>query len=283
MNEPLPFIKMHGAGNDFVVIDQRIHDVALTSTAIKNIGHRRYGVGYDQLLILSKPKHPEADVFMHIYNPDASKSGTCGNATRCVAALILSDSGSSECIIETEDGLRSCWVEEDGMIYVDMGKPNLEPQKIPMVDGVDALNIPLNLPELPQNPMAVNMGNPHVVFIVDNLETLDIERLGAYVGNHEYFPERTNVEFIQILDDNTIRMRVWERGAGITLACGSGASAATVAAITKANTNRKLDIIADGGKLKVEWCAKTGHVLLSGPVAVSFGGSLSPSLWNEQV
>lgn len=284
MEDTVSFLKMHGAGNDFVILDQRIHEFSLSSIAIENICHRHFGVGCDQLIVLSKAKHKEADCFMKIYNSDGSTAGSCGNATRCVASLILADSGQSECIIETEAGLRSCWVEEDGFIYVDMGKAILnDPSRIPIAKDVDPANVPLDLPELSENPIAIGFGNPHAVFIVDDLSAINIEMLGPKIEHHHFFPERTNVEFVQVLNDHTIKMRVWERGAGVTLACGSGACASAVAAIIKKKTKRKLDVLVDGGMLKVLWCDETDHVILSGPIAISFGGSLSPSLWNARV
>ncbi len=283
MEDTVSFIKMHGAGNDFVILDLRIHDVSLTPIAITNICDRHFGVGCDQLITLSKPKHKEADCLMSIYNSDGSMAASCGNATRCVAALILADSGQAECIIETKAGLRSCWIEDDGFIYVDMSKPILDDaSKIPIIENIDPANIPLNMEEISINPMAIGLGNPHAVFIVDDISAIDIKTLGPKIEHHPVFPEQTNVEFVQILDDQNIRMRVWERGVGITFACGSGACASAIAAIIKKQTKRKLDVHVDGGTLKVQWCAQTGHVILSGPIAISFGGSLSPSLWNER-
>ncbi len=284
MEDPVPFIKMHGAGNDFVIIDQRIHDVSLTPIAITNICDRHFGVGCDQLITLSKAKHKEADCFMSIYNSDGSMAASCGNATRCVASLILADSGQSECMIETDAGLRSAWVEDDGFIYVDMGKPILDDASaIPTLDNIDLTNIPLDMQEISINPMAIGFGNPHAVFIVEDVSLIELEKLGPKIEHHPFFPEQTNVEFVQIIDDKTIKMRVWERGAGITLACGSGACASAIAAVIKKQTSRKLDVHVDGGILKVQWCDQTDHAILSGPIAISFGGSLSPSLWNERI
>ncbi len=274
--EAVSFIKMHGAGNDFVIIDSRIHDPKLTPIAIKNICDRHLGVGCDQLIVLRQSK--KADLGITFYNSDGSVSAACGNGTRCCAALLLSELEKDECVIETDAGLRGCWIEDNGLIHVDMGKPKLNWQDIPLASHMPTDNLPLDIEGL-STPFAVSMGNPHAVFIVENIDDISVEKIGKYVENHEFFPERTNVEFVQIIDEKNIRLRVWERGSGLTLACGSGTCAAVVATVQKQKTQRDVSVCADGGTLHVRW-HKDNHIVLSGPVAISFGGTLSESLWN---
>lgn len=281
MTEPISFIKMHGAGNDFVIIDSRIINAALTEIAIPNICSRHFGVGCDQLIELHAPKHEDADIFMIIYNSDGSQSAACGNATRCVAALIMSELESDECIIETAAGLLPCGVDDDGVINVDMGKPEFHWQKIPLSADLPTHAVPLDIEGL-DNPYMVNMGNPHAVFVVDDVAKINLEKIGSLVENHSYFPERTNVEFVEVISKSHIRMRVWERGAGITLACGSGTCASVVALVKKGLIKRNVKVSVDGGELGVEYLREDDHVILRGPIAISFGGTLSESLWNKR-
>lgn len=281
MTEPISFIKMHGAGNDFVIIDNRVHDALLTETAITNISDRHFGVGCDQLIELRAPNHKDADILMIIYNSDGSQSAACGNATRCVAALLMSELENDECLIETAAGLLLCAVDDEGVINVDMGKPKFHWQDIPLAQDLPTHDIPLNIDGL-GNPYMVNMGNPHAVFVVDDVTKIDLEKIGSMVENHPYFPERTNVEFIEVINKNHIRMRVWERGAGVTLACGSGTCASVVALVKKGLIKRNVKVSVDGGELGVEYLRADDHVILRGPIAISFGGTLSESLWNKR-
>lgn len=281
MSENISFLKMNGAGNDFVVIDERFQKLQLTSTAIKNICHRHYGVGCDQLIILSSPKDKKSHIFMKIYNQDGSVSSTCGNATRCVAALMFAELEQSEILIETSAGILKAWVDEAGHIQVDMGAPSFVPSSLPVASQITSLeDIPLNLETL-TNPSAVSMGNPHLVFIVEDVEKIDISALGSKIENHEFFPEKINVEFVQVINKKTLRMRVWERGSGLTLACGSGACASLVIATQRGLIDSSATIIADGGNLEAYWDHDDDHVILSGPVSIAFGGTLSPKLWEE--
>ncbi len=275
--ESVAFVKMHGLGNDFVIIDSRISDPNLTSIAIQNICDRHLGVGCDQLIILAHST--KADLKLTFYNNDASLSKACGNGTRCCAALLLSELEADECCIETASGLLSCWVDDNGLINVDMGQPKFGWQDIPLSKHMPTDELPLNIQGL-TNPSVISMGNPHTIFIVNDVNHIDIKSLGAQIEHHDFFPERTNVEFVQIIDKYNIRIRVWERGAGITLACGSGTCAATVALAQKKLINRKITAQVDGGFLQVHW-QKDNHVILSGPIALSFAGTLSENLWQE--
>lgn len=262
----LPFLKMHGLGNDFVIIDARMHPCEITETMAKAIGHRFFGVGFDQLAVLTNSE--DADVEIAFWNSDGSKADACGNASRCIARLIMSESGQQSVTLRTGNGLLPAVSLSDDLISVNMGQPQLEWLEIPLAKDVDVLNLPIE-----GSPGAAGMGNPHCVFIVDDAEAVDIEKIGPTIEHHELFPERTNVEFLQILDPNTIRMRVWERGGMVTLACGSGACAAAVVAHRKGLTERKVDIHLDGGTLTIDW--REDGVWMTGPTTLVFEGRLS--------
>lgn len=262
----MKFTKMHGVGNDFVILDQREGAETLTPELIRHLCDRQTGVGCDQLIIMEPSER--TDVFMRIYNPDGSQSGACGNATRCVADL----TGAKT--VETLAGILKARKVAGGLIEVDMGKPGLEWQDIPMSEPTDTLH--LNIGEgIAADPVAVSMGNPHCVFFVKDVEQVNIELLGPHYEHYPIFPERTNVEFVQVMDETTVRLRTWERGAGLTLACGSAACATVVASVRRDLTDRKIEVIADGGTLQLEWRESDDHVLMTGPVAYVFEGELS--------
>ncbi len=271
---PITFIKMHGLGNDFVILDSRKSGFQPTPEQIKRIADRNRGVGCDQVIVLkNSPK--SADLYMGIYNADGSEAAACGNATRCVAELEMNARGVNTLNIESPyDVLKAR--RSGALITVDMGAALLEWNAIPLSKHMDTLNVDMGIAALPP-AVAVNMGNPHAVFFVKDVEKTDITTLGRQVETHSLFPARTNVEFIEVKDRTHMRMRVWERGAGITLACGSGACAAMVAAVRRGLTERKADIQLDGGVLNMEWL-ENGHVLMTGPVATSFTGELSEAL-----
>lgn len=267
------FIKMHGLGNDFVVIDAREHAIRLSAAEATAIADRHSGVGCDQLLILEKPVKPNlADVFMRILNADGSEAGACGNGTRCVADLLMRESGRDKLVIETSAGLLDAERASGGRVSVDMGPANLDWRDIPLKEACDTAHVPLTLGPL-KDPVAVNMGNPHAVFFVDDAAKIDLEALGPVLERHAMFPERANIGVAQLIGPDRLKLRVWERGVGITLACGSGACAAAVAAARRGLTGRKATIVIERGELEIEWL-KDGHVLMTGPVAVSFTGVL---------
>ena len=267
------FRKMHGLGNDFVIIDARTESVMLTPARISEICDRNFGVGCDLLTVLENSEN--ACVFARFYNADGSESASCGNATRCVADIIMQETGKDSCNIETENGVLACTRAENDMIAVDMGKPRLEWEQIPLSEEQDTLMIELS--ENSENPaVAVNMGNPHCVIFVDDAETALVERMGPTIEHHPLFPERTNVEFVQVLEGNKLRQRTWERGVGETLACGSGACAVAVAAIRRyLIEGREVEIILNGGSLFIEWNEESGTVLMTGPIAYVFEGRLA--------
>ncbi|HWG78808.1 MAG TPA: diaminopimelate epimerase [Stellaceae bacterium] len=272
----IPFVKMHGLGNDFVVIDARKRKLSLGDAAVRAIADRHKGVGCDQLLVLEKAKSRGADVFMRILNADGSEAETCGNGTRCVAELVMREKGKAAVTVETVAGLLAAQSDGEDRVGVDMGVPRLAWREIPLARDCDTLNVPLTLGPLVV-PVATSMGNPHATFFVDDAESVDLASLGPKLEHDPIFPERANIGVVQVLSPERLRFRVWERGAGITIACGSGACAALVAAARRGVAKRKADIVLDGGTLEIEWRAD-GHVLMTGAVATSFHGTLDPSL-----
>jgi diaminopimelate epimerase len=268
-----PFVKMHGLGNDFVVVDARARDFALNDDQARAIADRHTGVGCDQLIIMERPNGERmADVVMRIRNADGGEVAACGNATRCVADIVMRETGRDHVIIQTAAGLLDAERASGGRVAVDMGPAKLDWRDIPLTEPQDTTHLKLSLGPL-KDPAAVSMGNPHAVFFVDDAERVDLASLGPVLEHHPLFPERANIGVAQILTRDRIRLRVWERGTGITLACGTGACAALVAAARRGLTERKATVIVDGGELEIEW-AKDGHVIMTGPVAVSFTGEL---------
>ena len=272
----VPFIKMHGLGNDFVVLDARGGPVDLDPARVRGIADRHKGVGCDQVIVLEKTDTGLADVSMRIFNADGGEVEACGNASRCVAALLMDELKRDHLIIETKAGLLDAEEGPDGAITIDMGRVKLDWRDIPLRDAVDTLHVPISMGPL-SDPVAVNVGNPHAVFFVGPQENVDLAVIGPMLEHHPMFPERTNVEVVQVISPTRLRVRVWERGTGITLACGTGACAALVAANRRGLSERKAQIVLDGGTLLVEWL-KGDHVILSGPAEVSFTGSLSREL-----
>jgi diaminopimelate epimerase len=281
MTADVPFRKMHGLGNDFVVLDARARPLDLTPARRRAIADRRTGVGCDQLIVLEPPTDRQADVFMRIYNPDGAEAGACGNATRCVAHVVMAERRTDSVVVQTIAGLLDSEKTGTGanglpIVSVDMGAAQLDWRDIPVAQACDTLHLPLVLGPL-SDPVGTSMGNPHATFFVADLAAIPIAELGPQLETHPLFPERANIGFAQIVGDNRLRLRVWERGAGLTLACGSGACAALVAAARRGLTGRKAELILDGGSLTIEWL-RDGHVLMTGGIAQSFAGTLDPSL-----
>lgn len=271
----IPFIKMHGLGNDCVIIDARNKAVALSADRIRQIGDRRRGIGFDQLAVLRAPQEG-GDVFVRFFNSDGSESAACGNGARCVAAMMMEEKGGRHVIIETVAGLLDCEAAADGMITVDMGPAALDWRDIPLAEAADTLHLGIGHGGL-KDPVAVSLGNPHAVFFVDDAAAVDLETSGPVLERHALFPEHTNVEAAQVRGSSDIRLRVWERGVGITRACGSGACAALVAAHRRGLTGRAADVELDGGRLHIEWLPDN-NVLMTGPVARTFSGTLDAAL-----
>ena len=273
---PLPFIKMHGLGNDFVVLDFRGRGNPLDASGARAIADRRTGVGCDQVLAIEPAATELADVFLRIYNPDGGEAEACGNGTRCVASLLMAETGAEHVVIETVAGMRDAEARPDDLVAVDMGPARDGWRDIPLTEAVDTLHLPISAGPLADG-VAVNMGNPHAVFFVDDAATVDLARLGPVLERDPLFPERANIGVVQVLSRDRLRFRVWERGAGITRACGSGACAALVAAHRRGLSERRVEVVLDGGILTIEWLAD-GHVMMTGPVATSFAGTLDPAL-----
>jgi diaminopimelate epimerase len=273
------FIKMHGLGNDFVVIDARKRPFNVTATAACALANRHTGVGFDQLIIVEPPTDPSADAFMRIRNADGGEVSACGNATRCVARLLAEEGAANEITIETGAGLlRARPADRDTHYYtVDLGPARDGWREIPLAEDCDTDHLPLALGPL-SDPVAVNVGNPHAVFFTDDADAVPLEELGPKLEHDALFPERANIGVAQIIDRGALRLRVWERGAGLTLACGTGACAAAVAAHRRGLTERQVQVRLDGGDLDIEWL-DNGHVTMTGPASVSFSGAFDDALF----
>ncbi|KGM50232.1 diaminopimelate epimerase [Pseudooceanicola atlanticus] len=261
----LPFRKMHGAGNDFVILDSRGMTPVCTPEIARKIGDRHRGVGFDQLAEIRDGE--DADIVIDFWNSDGSRAGACGNATRCIAWMVMSETGRDAISIRTTRGMLAGRMIGDE-VWVNMGPPQLTWQEVPLAGDVDLLHLPLD-----GDPVAVGMGNPHAVFFVEDAEAVDVAGRGAPVERDPLFPEATNVEFAQVRGRNEIRMRVWERGTGITLACGSGACATAVAAHQRGLTDAKVRMEVDGGWLTLDW--REDGVWMTGPVAHVFDAVLT--------
>lgn len=272
----VPFLKMHGLGNDFVVLDARCGAIAVDAERARALSDRRTGIGCDQVIVLEPPRHPAAHLSMRIFNPDGSTAEACGNATRCVARLLGRETGGRRVRIETVAGLLEAELMPDGRIEVDMGPARTGWRDIPLARAADTERVALALGPL-SAPVCTNIGNPHATFIVDDAEAIDLAALGPVLEHHPLFPQRANIGLAAIRDRRTIRLRVWERGAGITRACGSGACAALVAAHRRGLVDRAATVVLDGGSLDVAWRAD-GHVIMTGPAALSFEGVCDPEL-----
>ena len=262
----LRFLKMHGLGNDFVVIDARTGENPVTAALARALGDRHRGVGFDQLAVILPAEG--ADFMLEFWNSDGSKAGACGNATRCVSDLMMRDLGKTSVTLTTVRGRLAAERRADGLVSVNMGAPILEAAAIPV--AADPMALPLA-----GDPVAVGMGNPHCVFFVEDAEAADVSGLGPKIEHHPLFPERTNVEFASLVGPDHLRMRVWERGAGITLACGSGTCATAVAAHLRGLTGRQVIVDVDGGRLEIDW--REDGVWMTGPTALVFEAELSPA------
>jgi diaminopimelate epimerase len=277
----LKFRKMNGLGNDFVVVDARAHALALAPEAVRVIADRKEGIGCDQLIALEPST--EADVFMRIWNADGGEVAACGNAARCVAGLIAQEQARPQVTIETEDQVLGAAVVGDGLVTIDMGEPRLAWDEIPLAEPFhDTRRIelqagPIDAPVL-HSPAVVNVGNPHALFFVDDVEAIDLGRIGPMLEHHPLFPERANISLVQVLGPEHVKIRTWERGAGLTRACGTAACASAVAAIRRELTGRKIKVSLPGGDLVIEWREGDGHVLMTGPYALDFEGTLPAAL-----
>lgn len=282
----LPFIKMNGLGNDFVILDRRNSSFELGVASAKAIANRHTGIGCDQIIILEPSI--KADIFMRIINADGSEAGACGNATRCAGRLIMQEFGSNTASVETNSGILQAF---DGgsweQVSVDMGRPLFGASEIPLsiiapdtrvvLLDTSSLNASLHS-NLPAHFSAANMGNPHAVFFVDDIEAHDLGRIGPVLEHHPIFPERANISLVSVKSRTHLLQKVWERGAGLTIACGTGACAAAVCAMRAGFTERKVTVTLPGGDLEIKWQAD-GHVMMSGKVQLDFESRLDEKVF----
>ena len=270
------FLKMHGLGNDFVVFDARRLPLELPAAVVRAVADRRTGVGCDQLIVIEPARTSGTAAFMRIRNADGGEVSACGNASRCVALLLMTETGDDHVALETKAGRLEARRRADGLVTVDMGPALLDWREIPLLHPADTLSLDVAHGPL-SAPVAVSMGNPHAVFFVPDVEEIALAEAGPILEHHPLFPQRTNVEIVQVLAPGRLRMRVWERGAGITSACGTGACATLVAAARRGLTGRSAEVVLDGGSLEIEWLPDN-HVLMTGPATTSFSGTLAPEL-----
>lgn len=274
----IPFRKMNGLGNDFVVLDARQRPFVLGAEEARRIGDRKSGVGCDQVIVIEPSD--KADVFMRIFNADGSEVSACGNATRCIALLASEEIGRPDVSVETSAGLLKAKVESAGSITIDMGRPRFAWNEIPLAEpfedttGIELQIGPIDAPTL-HTPSVVNVGNPHAIFWVDDVNAHDLGRAGPLLENHPIFPERANISLAEVTSPNSLKLRTWERGAGLTRACGTAACAAAIAAARKGLTERQVAVELPGGTLFIEW-TENDHILMRGPAELEFEGTLEP-------
>lgn len=275
------YAKMNGIGNEIVVVDLRDGAGAITPAEARAVAGP---VPYDQLMVLQPPKAPGTEAFIRIYNNDGSEAGACGNGMRCVARRVFESSGKRALTFETRAGLLNCWQPEDGLYTVDMGVPKFGWQDIPLAEefrdtrAIELQIGPIDAPVL-HTPSVVSMGNPHAIFWVEDVNAHDLGRFGPLLENHPIFPERANITLAHIVDRDHITIRTWERGVGLTRACGSAACATAVAAARLRRTNRKVKVTLPGGDLVIEWRESDDHVLMTGPAELEFEGRFDPALF----
>jgi diaminopimelate epimerase len=279
------FVKMNGIGNEIVVVDLRDRPAKI-EPAEARAAAAPDGAPYDQLMALYPPRTPGTDAFIRIYNNDGSEAGACGNGMRCVASLVADKTGKDALTFETAGGVLNCWKGEGGLFTVDMGKPRFAWNEIPLAEefrdtrAIELQIGPIDKPVL-HSPAVVNMGNPHAVFWVDDVNAYDLARFGPLLENHPIFPERANITLAHIVSRDAIVMRTWERGAGLTKACGSAACATAVAAARLKRTNRKVKMTLPGGELTIDWRESDDHVLMTGPVEFEFNGTFDAALFER--
>lgn len=272
----LAFVKMHGLGNDFVVLDARREPIAIDAAGARALADRHTGIGCDQLILLEPPQAAAAQVVMRIRNPDGSKAETCGNATRCIAWLLHRETGARRVVIETAAGLCGAEILADGRIAVDMGPARSDWRDIPLSRAADTARLPLAAGPLSE-PTCTSLGNPHATFFVDDVDVVDLAAVGPILERDPLFPQRANIGVAVVQNKARLRLRVWERGAGITRACGSAACAAVVAAHRRGLAGRRAVVELDGGTLDISW-REDEHVIMTGPAALSFEGSFEAGL-----
>jgi len=277
-----PFVKMNGLGNEIVVVDMRATAAAITPAEARAAAA---GAAFDQLMALYPARTPGTDAFVRIFNNDGSESGACGNGTRCVADIVFKETGKTALTFESKSGLLNCWKGATPLTStVDMGTPRFDWRDIPLAEefrdtrAIELQIGPIDAPVL-HSPSAVSMGNPHAIFWVDDVNAYDLARFGPMLENHPIFPERANITLAAVKSREHLVIRTWERGAGLTKACGSAACAAAVSAARTKRTGRKVTVTLPGGDLQIEWRESDDHVLMTGPVAFEYEGRFDPALF----
>jgi diaminopimelate epimerase len=280
------FVKMNGLGNEIVVVDLR-GQAGIISAAEARAVAAPDGAPYDQLMALHTSRTAGTDAYVRIYNCDGSEAGACGNGMRCIAELLFKETGKRALTFETKAGLLNCWQGDTPLVStVDMGKPRFAWNEIPLSEefrdtrAIELQIGPLDKPIL-HSPSVVSMGNPHAIFWVDDVDAYDLHKIGPLLENHPMFPERANISLVKVNSREHIVVRTWERGAGLTKACGSAACAAAVAAARLRRTNRIVTVTLPGGDLAIEWRERDDHVLMTGPVAFEYEGRFDPALFAE--
>ncbi|MEQ9519177.1 MAG: diaminopimelate epimerase [Parvibaculum sp.] len=281
------FRKMNGLGNDFVVVDVRDRSPALfTQEIVRAIANRDTGIGCDQFILIERARKG-GDCFMGIRNADGGEVEACGNAARCIASLMLDETGKAEVAVETLGAVTRGRRSADGGITVDMGAPRLEWHEIPLAEeirdtrGIELQIGPIDKPIL-HTPAVVNVGNPHAIFFVKDLDIVDLAKVGPLLENHPIFPERANISLARVIDRSHLELKVWERGVGLTRACGTAACAAAVASARKRLTGRTVTVTLPGGDLHIEWRESDDHILMSGPASFDYDGTLDPHFFGGQ-
>ncbi len=279
------FVKMNGLGNEIVVVDMRGEAGAVGAADARAAARPDGGVSFDQLMVLHAPRTRGTDAYVRIYNNDGSEAGACGNGMRCIAELLFRETGKRALTFETKAGLLDCWQGEAPLFStVDMGKPRFAWNEIPLAEkfsdtrAIELQIGPIDRPIL-HSPSALSMGNPHAIFWVEDVGAYDLGRIGPLLENHPMFPERANISLAQVRSREHIVVRTWERGAGLTKACGSAACAAAVAAARLRRTGRAVTVTLPGGELRIEWRERDDHVLMTGPVAYEYEGRFDPALF----
>jgi diaminopimelate epimerase len=272
----IKFTKMQGIGNDFVLIDGFSHSIELNAEQIRHLADRHFGVGCDQLLLVEKPINTHADFRYRIFNADGCEVEQCGNGARCFVKFVheknLTD--KTQICVETANGLIYPKLEDNGLVTVNMGAPRFEPAQIPFIADQLALTYSLNINNIQVEISTVSMGNPHAVQIVENIENAPLQTQGPLIENHTQFPQRVNAGFMQIINPHQIKLRVFERGAGETLACGTGACAATVAGIRLGKLKSPVKVVMRGGELNIIWDGENSSVMMTGPAVSVFEGNI---------
>jgi diaminopimelate epimerase len=278
------FVKMNGLGNEIVVVDLRQAPAVITAAEARAAAGPN-GAPYDQMMALYPPRTPGTDAFVRIFNNDGSESGACGNGTRCIADIVFKESGKTALTFETKAGLVNCWKGADPLVStVDMGVPRFDWREIPLAEefrdtrAIELQIGPIDAPIL-HSPSAVSIGNPHAIFWVEDVQAYALDRFGPLLENHPIFPERANISLAAVVSREHLIVRTWERGAGLTKACGSAACAAAVSAARTRRTGRRVTVTLPGGDLGIDWRESDNHVLMTGPVAYEFEGRFDPALF----